>query len=119
MPNGSKSGSVIALAVALSLATPFAAVAPAHAQETAPETVKRKVRSRTMPDYPAIAKQLKITGKVKLAATISADGHVVSTHVVGGSPVLVTACADALKKWRYEPGPKETSEVVEFDFDGN
>ena len=85
----------------------------------AQETVKRKVRSRTMPDYPAIAKQLKITGKVKLQATISADGHVVSTHVVGGSPVLVSACADALKKWRYEPGPKETSEVVEFDFDGN
>jgi periplasmic protein TonB len=119
MRKGSKPGSVIALLVALSLSAPLALIAPAYAQETAPETVKRKVRSRTMPDYPAIAKQLKITGKVKLQATISADGHVVSTHVVGGSPVLVSACADALKKWRYEPGPKETSEVVEFDFDGN
>jgi periplasmic protein TonB len=72
-----------------------------------------------MPDYPAIAKQMKITGKVKLEATISADGRVVSTHVVGGSPILVGAATDALKKWRYEPGPKETTEIVEFDFDGN
>jgi periplasmic protein TonB len=119
MRRGFKPGSVIALAVALSLSAPLAAIRPAYAQDTAPETVKRKVRSRTMPDYPAIAKQLKITGKVKLQATIAADGHVTSTHVVGGSPVLVSACADALKKWRYEPGPKETSEVVEFDFDGN
>jgi protein TonB len=119
MSKGNKPGSVIALLVALSLSAPFARIAPAYAQEAAPVVAKRKVRSRTMPDYPAIAKELKITGKVKIEATISADGHVVSTHVVGGSPVLVSACADALKKWRYEPGPKETSEVVEFDFDGN
>jgi hypothetical protein len=44
---------------------------------------------------------------------------VISTHVVGGSPVLVAAASDALKKWKYEPGPKETTEIVEFDFDGN
>jgi TonB family protein len=118
MTKGSKPGTVIALAVALSLGAPFAVVAPAHAQETSSETVKRKVRSRTVPDYPSVAKQLKITGKVKIEATIAADGHVVSTHVVGGSPILVVACSDALKKWRYEPGPKETSEVVEFDFSG-
>lgn len=119
MSKRSKPGNLIALAVALSLSAPLVAPRPVHAQDAAQETVKRKVRSRIMPDYPPIAKQLKITGKVKLQATISADGHVVSTHVVGGSPVLVSACADALKKWRYEPGPKETSEVVEFDFDGN
>jgi TonB family protein len=72
-----------------------------------------------MPDYPVIAKQMHITGKVKIEATIAPDGHVVSTHVVGGSPVLVSAASDALKKWKYEPGPKETTEIVEFDFDGN
>jgi TonB family protein len=112
-------GRVIALAAALLLASSVATVVPVRAQESAAETVKRKVRTRTMPDYPPIAKQMHITGKVKLEATISADGHVTATHVVGGSPVLVSAASDALKKWRYEPGPKETTEIVEFDFDGN
>jgi TonB family protein len=116
MSKRSKTRTVVALALTLIFG---AATLPVRAQEPSAETTKRKVRTRTMPDYPQIAKQLKITGKVKIEATISPDGHVVSTHVVGGSPVLVGAATDALKKWRYEPGPKETTEIVEFDFDGN
>jgi TonB family protein len=112
-----KSALVLALAVVFS----FAASSAVRAQESGAgaETAKRKVKTRVMPDYPAIAKQMHITGKVKIEATIAADGHVVSTHVVGGSPVLVGAATDALKKWKYESGPKETTEIVEFDFDGN
>lgn len=113
-----RSAVVLALALAFSFAATTVAI---RAQEpAAPEaTTKRKVKTRTMPEYPVIAKQMHITGKVKIEATIAPDGHVVSTHVVGGSPVLVSAAADALKKWKYEPGPKETTEIVEFDFDGN
>jgi TonB family protein len=110
-----KSAVVLALAMVLS----FAASTTVRAQDAAAgDSAKRKVKTRVMPEYPAIAKQMHITGKVKLEATIAADGHVVSTHVVGGSPVLVGAATDALKKWKYETGPKETTEIVEFDFDG-
>jgi len=113
-----KSAVVLALALAFSIgATTAVRAQDAGAGDSA--TAKRKVKTRTVPDYPVIAKQLHITGKVKIEATIAADGHVVSTHVVGGSPVLVAAASDALKKWKYEPGPKETTEIVEFDFDGN
>jgi TonB family protein len=109
--------SVVVLALAFSFA---GAVVVVRAQEpAAAESTKRKVKTRTMPEYPVIARQMHITGKVKIEATIAADGHVVSTHVVGGSPVLVGVASDALKKWKYEPGPKETTEIVEFDFDGN
>ena len=111
-----KSAMVLALALAFSLGASTAV----RAQDAGSgDSAKRKVKTRTVPDYPVIAKQLHITGKVKIEATIAADGHVISTHVVGGSPVLVAAASDALKKWKYEPGPKETTEIVEFDFDGN
>ncbi len=69
-----------------------------------------------MPDYPELAKQLNVTGKVKVEATVAPDGHVTGTRILGGSPTLVSCAAEALKKWRYEPGPKETTEVVEFTF---
>jgi TonB family protein len=65
-----------------------------------------------------LAKQMHVTGKVKIEATIAADGHVISTRVVGGSPLLVNAALDALKKWRFEPASKDTTEVVEFEFNG-
>jgi TonB family protein len=82
------------------------------------DAAKRKVRSKVVPEYPQLAKQMNVTGKVKIEATIAADGHVVSTRVVGGSPLLVNAALDAIKRWRFEPAPKDTTEVVEFTFSG-
>jgi TonB family protein len=88
----------------------------ATAQETAAAPAARKVRTKTLPEYPLLARQLNVTGKVKLEITIAADGHVVSTRTIGGSPLLVGPASDAVKKWRYEPGPKETTEIVEIAF---
>jgi len=88
------------------------------AQETQTDEAKRKVRAKVMPEYPTLAKQMNVTGKVKIETTIAADGHVLSTRVVGGSPLLVNAALAALKQWRFEPGPKDTTEVIEFEFNG-
>jgi len=90
----------------------------AQAQDAATDAAKRKVRVKVTPEYPDLARQMNVTGKVKIEATIAPDGHVTATHVVGGSPLLVNAALDALKKWRFEPGPKQTTEVVEFSFNG-
>jgi len=88
------------------------------AQDASTDVNKRKVRTKIAPEYPALAKQMNVTGKVKIETTISADGRVVGTKVIGGSPLLVNAALDAVKKWRFDPGPKDTSEVIEFEFDG-
>jgi len=90
----------------------------ASAQDASSEDSKRKVRSKVVPEYPALAKQMNVTGKVKIEATIAADGHVLSTKVVGGSPLLVNAALDALKKWRFEPAARDTTEIIEFEFNG-
>lgn len=79
---------------------------------------KRKVSRRVLPDYPALAREMNITGKVKLEAVVEPDGHVKSTRPVGGSPLLIESAEKALKNWKFESGPKETTEVVEFDFNG-
>jgi TonB family protein len=86
------------------------------AQEAANEMVKRKLKSKVLPEYPAIAKQLNLQGKVRIETTVAADGRVTNTKVVGGNPVLASAACDALKKWRFEPGLKDTTEVIEIDF---
>lgn len=90
----------------------------ATAQDAATDAAKRKVRVKVTPVYPDLARQMNVTGKVKIEAKIAPDGHVVDTRVVGGSPLLVNAAQEALKKWRFEPAPKETTEIVEFTFNG-
>jgi membrane protein involved in colicin uptake len=49
---------------------------------------------------------------------IAADGHVKSTRAIGGHPLLVQACQDAVKEWKFLPAPEESTQVVEFDFTG-
>jgi TonB family protein len=77
---------------------------------------KRKPTAKVQPKYPALARQLKLSGKVKVEVTVTPDGHVKNTRTIGGSPLLVTAALDAIRMWRYEAAPKETVEVIEIDF---
>jgi TonB family protein len=102
-------------AVLVALIGVVAPLTPVRAQDS-PENAKRKIKTRVEPDYPELARQLHLAGKVKVEVTIEADGHISNTKLVGGNPVLVNSAMDALKKWRFEPAPKETTEVVEFTF---
>jgi len=79
---------------------------------------KRKVKTRVSPIYPELAKRMSVTGKVKIEVVISPDGHVKSTRVVGGHPLLVQSCQDAVKEWKFTPGNEETAQIVEFEFHG-
>lgn len=88
------------------------------AQDASNDVVKRKLKSKVVPEYPAIARQLSLQGKVRIETTVSADGRVTNTKVLGGNPVLASAAVDAVKRWRFEPGPKETTEIIEIDFAG-
>ncbi|HXW55630.1 MAG TPA: energy transducer TonB [Candidatus Cybelea sp.] len=101
-------------------ATALVPSALAQDQDTTDHHVelKRKVKSKVLPEYPAIARQMNLRGRVKVETTVAADGHVVSTRVLGGNPVLASAATDAIKKWRFETAPKETTELVEVDFAG-
>jgi len=107
---------LVGLGLTLLLGKPVILPSKASAQDASTDAGKRKVRTKVVPEYPALAKQMNVTGKVKIETTVAADGHVLSTRVVGGSPLLVNAALDALKKWHFEPGPKDTTEIVEFSF---
>jgi TonB family protein len=92
------------------------AVAPPLLAQGTAVVAKRKVKTKVTPEYPEIARQLHLEGKVKVEVFIAADGHVTNTKVVGGHPVLAQAAVDALKKWRFEAAPKDSTEIIEIAF---
>ncbi len=77
------------------------------------------MKTKTAPAYPELAKRMNVSGKVKIEVVITPDGHVKSTRVVGGHPLLVQACQDAVKEWKFVAAPEETTQVVEFEFHAN
>lgn len=90
----------------------------ASAQSTSEEG-KRKVKTRVTPVYPELAKRMNVAGKVKIEVIITPDGRVKSTRALGGHPLLVQSCIDAVKEWKFASAPEETTQVVEFEFNAN
>lgn len=109
-------GILAGLALFLILGASASAPIRVSAQEAAAEVAKRKVKTRVQAEYPPLARQMKVTGKVKIEVTISPDGRVTSTRTVGGNPLLVASAVEAVRKYRFEAAPKETTEIIEFDF---
>jgi TonB family protein len=80
------------------------------------EELSRKAKTKVAPLYPDIARRMSITGTVKLSVVVAPNGTVKSSKPVGGHPVLVNAAMDAIKQWRFESGPTESTGIVEFRF---
>ena len=59
---------------------------------------------------------MNIAGTVRLAVVVAPNGTVKSSKPVGGHPLLVNAAMDAMKQWKFEPAPTESSGIVEFKF---
>ena len=91
----------------------------ACAQTGTAEEGKRKVKTKVLPVYPDLAKRMNVSGKVKLEVTITPDGRVKNSRALGGHPLLVQSCIDAVKEWRFVAAPEETTQVVECEFSGN
>jgi len=59
--------------------------------------------TKVQPEYPQMAKQLKIEGQVELEAVVGEGGAVEKVNIVSGNPVLTRPAVDALKKWKFAP----------------
>jgi TonB family protein len=77
--------------------------------------------SRSVPSYPAMAKEAGIEGEVTIDAVIDTSGKLTSMKVISGALLLQQAALDSLRNWKYEPGylddkpvPVRTSITVKF-----
>lgn len=49
-------------------------------------------------------------------AVVARDGKVKAAEPVGGSPLLVEASVDAIKRWKFAPAAAESKELIELSF---
>lgn len=85
----------------------LAMVIPCIAQDQPKKVTKSEglnaATTKVQPDYPAMAKQLKIEGPVELEALVAENGTVEKVNIVSGNPVLTRPAADAVRKWKFAP----------------
>ena len=93
----------------LGMSTAFSQTSPA-------QTGTRKAKSNPPPQYPELARKMKIEGMARVLLTVSSEGSVVKVKELGGNPVLVDALAQAAHKWKYEPAERESEIEVRYEF---
>ena len=100
----------------LSLALTLGLMAGILAAQDAPKKVTKTeglnaVTTKVPPEYPAIARQLKIEGAVELEVMVTEAGAVEKVNIVSGNPVLTRPASDAVKKWKFAPFTAEGKPV--------
>jgi TonB family protein len=81
---------------------------------------KKAAIAKPAPEYPLVARQLKVSGKVNLEVVVGEDGVVTEVKILSGNPILTKPAAEALKKWRFHPflqAGKAAAAVVNLSFE--
>ena len=55
------------------------------------------------PEYPLLARQMKVQGAVVLSVFIDKDGNIENLQIVSGPAILADAARAAVKQWRFKP----------------
>lgn len=55
------------------------------------------------PEYPAVARQIRLTGDVELEIFIDPSGAVEKVNVLSGNTLLSGSSVQAVRRWRFNP----------------
>src|SRR5258708_36179811 len=76
--------------------------APAEMRVSQDDALKAVVE-KTPPEYPPMARQLKIVGKVEVEISIDSDGAVTAVKIASGNPLLTAAVVGAVRQCQFAP----------------
>jgi periplasmic protein TonB len=118
-----QSGSAPAIPSAMASATQPAPAShgPVGAEVHMSPTIAQAVERPVEPNYPVLAKQMKVQGSVILQALIGREGSIQDLRVLSGPAILSTAAMDAVRQWHFRPyyqsgQPVETEARITVNF---
>lgn len=73
------------------------------------------------PEYPAAARQFRLSGEVVVELTVGVDGKVENVEVTKGKPILNDAVLRAVRRWSFQPfvvdgRPRRVKSTLSFNF---
>jgi TonB family protein len=78
-------------------------VVPAGDQVQMTTDARQALTRPVRPEYPLLARQMKVQGAVLLNALIGRDGGIQNLQVLSGPAILADAAREAVKQWRFKP----------------
>jgi protein TonB len=85
----------------------LALLTPLLAQDKSLQVTEQDLRKAAIykpePEYPAVARQLRVVGEVEVMVAVDPAGQVEKVTVTRGNTLLAGPCAQAIKKWKFNP----------------
>jgi periplasmic protein TonB len=82
---------------------------------------RKAVIKKVEPEYPAMARQVRVSGQVQVDVLIDATGSVEKVNVLKGNALLSNSAVSAVKRWKFTPfigpGSKPSRAIASFTFD--
>jgi len=102
------------------VAVPSGVVSAGDRVDLSPQIAQR-VTVSVPPDYPLLARQMKVQGAVSLQALISREGTIQELQILSGPAILAAAAREAVKQWHFKPylqggQPVETQARITVNF---
>jgi len=91
------------------------------AQRASVSSTADMVSRSIQPDYPMLARQMRVQGSVIMQALIGRDGLIQDLRVLSGPPILANAAEEAVRQWHFKPHyvgslPVETRANITVNF---
>lgn len=71
---------------------------------------------RNTPAYPSIARNMRLTGIVKVDVIVDEEGKVIEVQNADGPTLLQNAAAEAVRKWKFKPFTRDGEPVRALGF---
>ena len=81
---------------------------------------RKQLTTKVDPEYPPMAKQMRLSGRVQVDCFIDATGAVEKVQVMNGNALFTSAINNAMKRWKFRPieaNGQATKPVASFVFD--
>ncbi|MFZ1132667.1 MAG: energy transducer TonB [Terriglobales bacterium] len=103
------------------LASASTGIVNAHDRVDLSTQAAQNVTVSVPPDYPMLARQMKVQGAVSLLALISREGTIQEIQILSGPGILAAAAREAVKQWHFKPyllngQPVETQARITVNF---
>lgn len=106
------------LVVGLLLASLYAEDRPRLVTE---KELRAAATQKVEPEYPAVARQIRLTGEVELEIVVDQFGAVEKVNVMRGNTLLAAPSLQAIRRWKFKPfgsesEPSKASGPIKFSF---
>jgi protein TonB len=120
LPSPGKRSAAVAAALCLLVCSTWLRAQDGVLRVTESEA-RRAIVKKVEPEYPAMARQVRLSGQVQVDVLIDASGNVETVKVLKGNALLSGSTVTALKKWKFTPftglDNKHSRAVTSLTFD--